>query len=96
METAILARACRKLDLPFGALRVISDDLKTPLSPRLVDVLRTGRVSPLRLAAAVLRSPRLIGELWRLSGQTRQAAWQLALALGEVLTLSLAWMKDET
>jgi nucleoside phosphorylase len=96
METAALARDCSKKGVPFGALRVISDDHSTPLSPRLVDVIKTGRVSPLRLAGAVLRSPRLIGELWRLSGQTRHAAQQLALALGEVLTLSLPWMDDKT
>jgi adenosylhomocysteine nucleosidase len=96
METAVLARACRKKNVPFGALRVISDDLSTPLSPRLISVLKTGRVSPLRLARAVLRSPQLVGELWRLKGQTEHAARQLALGLGELLTLSLPWMENET
>ena len=45
----------------------------------------------LRLAAALVRTPRLAGELWRLAGQTRTAARRLALALGEVLTLTLPW-----
>ncbi len=87
METAVLARACQKKGVPFGALRVISDALTTPLSPQLVDVLKTGRVAPLRLAAAVLRSPQLVGALWRLSRDTRHAARQLALGLSELLTL---------
>jgi adenosylhomocysteine nucleosidase len=96
METATLARSCYKHHVPFGALRAISDDLSTPLSRQLVGVIQTGRVSPLRLAAAVLRSPRLVGELRRLSGHTRHAARQLALGLGEVLTLSLPWMDRES
>jgi adenosylhomocysteine nucleosidase len=96
METAVLARACHKRNVPFGALRVISDDLSTPLSPGLVDVLQSGRVSAVRLARAVLQSPRLLGQLWRLKGQTEHAARQLALGLGEVLTLSLPWLENET
>ncbi len=92
MESGVLARACQQKGVPFGALRVISDDLDMPLSPALVDVLKTGRVSPLRLIAAVVRSPRLIGELWRLSGQTRDAARQLARGLDEMLAVNVAWL----
>jgi hypothetical protein len=95
METAVWARACRKKDVPFGALRAISDDLSMSLSPRLVNVIQGGRVSPLRLAGAVLRRPGLVRELHRLSSQTKQAARQLALGLGEVLTLTLPWMGQE-
>ena len=92
METAVWARACQKKDVPFGALRAISDDLSMPLSPRLVNVIQGGRVSPLRLADAVLRWPGLVGELLRLGSQTKQAARQLALGLGEVLTLTVPWI----
>jgi nucleoside phosphorylase len=95
METAALARACRKKDVPFGALRAISDDLRTRLSPDLVKVINLARTSPLRLAGAMLLSPRLVGELSRLVGHTRYAARQLALGLGEVLTLTLPWMNPE-
>jgi nucleoside phosphorylase len=85
METAVGARLCRRHGVPFGCLRVISDDLSTPLSPRLADLLRHGRVSPPRLAGALLRRPTLAFELWRLAGQTRKAAEQLSLGLGRLL-----------
>lgn len=85
MESAIAARLCAERGIPFACLRVISDDLHTPLSPRLVDILRHGRVSPWRLGAAVLRHPRLIVELMRLAVQTRQAAQRL-LAVRSLLS----------
>ena len=50
-----------------------------------------GRVSPIRLALAVLARPWLVPELWRLAGATRIAARQLGLGLGELLTLTLDW-----
>ena len=95
MESATLARLCHKNNMPFGCLRAISDDLNTPLSPRLGDLLRRGRVSPLRLSLALLLRPWLAAELWRLAGATRTAARQLSLALGELLTLTLNWMEPE-
>jgi hypothetical protein len=36
----------------------------------------------------------LIGELWRLRGDTQLAARQLALGLREFLTLGSPWMSD--
>jgi hypothetical protein len=65
-----------------------------PLSPRLGALLSRGRVSPVRLLAAIAASPGITGELWRLAGATRFAAEQLAKALGELLTLTLPWGKD--
>jgi len=85
METAVVARLCQEHGIPFACLRVISDDLNTPLSPHLVELLRRGRVSPLRLAWTVLRHPSLIQELWRLAGQTRFAAGRLS-AIGRRLS----------
>jgi nucleoside phosphorylase len=95
MESATLARLCRLHNAPFGCLRVISDDVDTPLSPQLAGLLRRGRVSPWRLSLALLRRPWMVAELWRLAGASRTAARQLSLALGEVLTLTLDWMKEE-
>ena len=95
MESATLARLCHKHNLPFGCLRAISDDLDTPLSPHLVSLMRRGRVSPGRLALALLRHPFLAGELWGLAGATRTATRQLGLALGELLTLTLNWLEPE-
>jgi nucleoside phosphorylase len=87
MESAAAARMCARHKVPFACLRVISDDWQTALSPPLLDLLRQGRVSIPRLTANVLRHPKLIGELWRLAGQTRLAARRLvgplsALTLG--------------
>lgn len=94
MEAAAIARLCAGRDIPFGCVRVILDDLKTPLSPRLLALINDGRVSPLRLLAGVARSPGLARELWHLARLSRFAARQLALALGELLTLTLSWAEE--
>jgi hypothetical protein len=78
--------------VPYGCLRAISDDWNTPVSPAVVRLAPDGRVSWWRLLAALVRSPRLTTELWRLAKQTRAAARQLGLGLGELLTLTLDWL----
>ena len=88
MESGVLAQLCRQAGIPFGCLRVVSDDWQMPISPSLAGCLRGRGVDPVRLLAAVVRSPRLLVEIWRLARQTRQAARQLGTALGEVLTLT--------
>lgn len=94
MESSAVAQACVRQSVPFGCVRVISDDLDMPLSPRLVSLLSGSRVAPFRVLAATVRQPRLGAELWRLARQTRVAAEQLARALGELLTLTLPWCAD--
>lgn len=94
LETAVVAEACTRHGVPFGCVRAISDDVHTPLAPDLVALLKGGRVSFARLCAAVLRSPPLLVELWRLARRTRCAAIQLGQALGELLTLTLPWAHD--
>ena len=94
METAAVARLCRKRDVPFGCVRVILDDLHTPLSSRLVSLVSGGRVSPLRALTALVCSPNLGAEFRRLARQSRFAAEQLGKALGELLTLTLPWGAD--
>jgi Phosphorylase superfamily len=94
MESAFVARFCGRHGVPFGCVRAISDDVGMTLSPWLVEVLSGGRVSVDRLLAALVTSPRLAGELWRLAGQTRRAAEQLGRALGELLTLTLPWGRE--
>jgi adenosylhomocysteine nucleosidase len=89
METATVARLCSEHDVPFGCVRAISDRVDTALSPRLVSLFSKGRLSPLRVAGAVARSPGMVRELWDLAKKTRLAARQLAIALGELLTLTL-------
>lgn len=84
MESAAAAQLCQQYEVPFVCLRAISDDLNTPLSPQLVDLLRDGRVSLPRLLANVMRHPTLMGELWCLAKNTRIAARKL-LAVGSLL-----------
>jgi adenosylhomocysteine nucleosidase len=85
MESAVAARLCHQHQVPFACLRVISDDWQTSLSPHLTKLLRHGHVSLPRLASHVLRYPPLIGELWRLAGQTRQASRRLLAPLSAVI-----------
>ncbi len=85
MESAVAARLCGASAVPFGCLRVISDDVDTQLSESLLGVLRDGRVRTGRLAAAILRRPALVAELMRLGAHTRTAARRLAEGLDELL-----------
>jgi adenosylhomocysteine nucleosidase len=85
METAMLAQLCSQHQLPFGSLRVISDDVRIPLSPQLVELLQGGRVAPFRVAQTLLRKPSIVQELWRLAAQTRAAARQLSTGLQTLL-----------
>ncbi len=89
MESAAIARLCQQADVPFGCVRSISDSVHTAISPRLLSLLAGGQVSPLRLLAAFLRSPQLVGDVWRLARSTRGAADQLAKALRALLRQTL-------
>jgi adenosylhomocysteine nucleosidase len=91
MESTTVAGWCTERSVPFASVRAISDDLTLPLSPRLLSLLRDGRVDALRLAGSLLLRPRMICELWRLARQTSFAAEQLGKALGELLTLTLPY-----
>jgi nucleoside phosphorylase len=94
METAVIARSCTQQGVPFGCIRSISDEMQTNLSPQLIGLLVGRRVSLWRVVAALVKTPRLLAELWRLVRQTRLASEQLGMALGEVLTLTLPWGAD--
>jgi adenosylhomocysteine nucleosidase len=94
MEGAALARRCQAAGVPFGSVRVVLDEVATPLSPRLGALLSGGRVSPWRVALALVRRPALVRELMRLGRLARQADEPLGRALGELLTLTLPWAED--
>ena len=94
MESAVVARVCRRRGVPFGCVRAISDAVDTALSPTLLELLDRERVSPLRLAGAVVRQPGLAKDLWRLAKDIRRAAEQLGRALGELLTLTLPFGRE--
>ena len=86
MESSAVAEVCQRHGIPFGCVRVVSDDVTKPLSQRLMTLVESGRVSLWRLLQLVLRSPKMGVELVRLARQTRFAADRLT----ERLRLALA------
>jgi hypothetical protein len=91
MESAAVADFCSRKEIPFGCLRAISDPVDAPLSPKLISFLSGERISWPRLIVALLGSPTLTRELWRLKKATRSAGEKLGQGLGELLTLTLPW-----
>jgi adenosylhomocysteine nucleosidase len=96
MESAVFAERCTRAELPFACVRAISDDVATPLSPALLSLVSGGSASPWRALKALLRQPRLLPELLRLARDTRIASRQLGAALGELLTLTVPWLTEES
>lgn len=94
MESATVASICSRREIPFGCIRVISDQVKTAISPELLSLLSGANVSWWKLGAMLVRSPNKISELWGLAKATRIASCQLAKALGELLTLTLSWGQE--
>lgn len=85
METIAIAQACRQRGVPWVAVRVISDDANTSLSPELVALIAGGSVAPWQALRAIWRRPSLIKEMWRLARDTRLAADRLAEFLATCL-----------
>jgi hypothetical protein len=85
METAHVARWCAIRQIPWGCVRVVSDDARTPISKDVMDLLESGRVSPWQLAKGLVRRPALAAELVRLSRSTGRAAQVIGNALLSVL-----------
>jgi adenosylhomocysteine nucleosidase len=81
MESGPIAEACVARRVACAAVRAVSDTSDEGLSPELVRLLDGGGVSLRRVFGALVRRPRLIGELWRLHRATRRAARNLAEAL---------------
>lgn len=87
MESAAVAEACAARDIPFLAVRAVSDTIDTKLSPELVRLLAGGNVSPWKALRALVRKPSLMGEFRRLAKDTRLAARNLAEALVKIVRL---------
>ncbi len=83
MESAAVAQMCDDNNIPWVAVRVISDRVDTALSPELIELLNGGSVSVLQTMRAVLRQPSLLLEFRRLARDTRLAAQRLAEFLGD-------------
>jgi adenosylhomocysteine nucleosidase len=78
METAAFARRCAEHSVPWGALRVISDDITRPVSRAVAELVEDSRVSPGKLVKLLLRRPFVVRELWRLGRDTKRASRNLA------------------
>jgi len=85
MESAAFAEWCEARAIPWLCVRAISDTADAALSPELVALMGAGRVSPWRLAWAILRRPSFVAELLRLARDTRHAAQRLAEDLRKLL-----------
>jgi adenosylhomocysteine nucleosidase len=86
MESAALCGVCREQGIPWAILRAISDTAQQDLPLDFNRLLtRDQRISPLRLAAAVLRSPGTIPALLALRRQARCAADKLAESLARLI-----------
>jgi adenosylhomocysteine nucleosidase len=85
MESSAVAEVCHQRGIPFGCLRVVSDDVNKPLSRRLMGLVESGRVRISRVLWEVLRSPRMGVELVRLAKHTRLAADVLGRTLRRLL-----------
>jgi adenosylhomocysteine nucleosidase len=88
METAAFARRCAESNVPWGALRVISDDIRRPVSREVAELVEDSRVSLPRLVKTLLRRPTIVPELWRLGRDTRRASRSLADGLIQWLRCS--------
>jgi hypothetical protein len=91
MESAHVVRFCAERAIPFCCVRAISDAVDTRLSPRLVDLLSGPRVRLGRLLAGLVRSPGMVGELWRLARDTGTAARALAGVLSRLVRAGAGW-----
>jgi nucleoside phosphorylase len=75
MESAGIADACAEAGVPLYAFRAISDSIEEPLPFSLSDYLDDRQqLMAGRLAAAVIRRPRLLPALLRLGRNARRAA----------------------
>jgi adenosylhomocysteine nucleosidase len=88
MESAVIRTLCRDRGIPSATLRVISDTANEDL-PLDFNALMTSdqRISLLKLAASLLRSPRAVPRLLELQRNTRHAAHRLADVLHGLMTV---------
>ncbi len=84
MEAEPIRRLCESRNIPFLAVKAVSDTADTALSPTLVNLLSAGRVSPIRALAAAIRRPAILLEFRRLARDTSVAARRLAENLVEL------------
>lgn len=86
MESAVIRTICRERKIPGATIRVISDTANEDL-PLDFNALMTSRqkISFLKLAMALVKSPQKVPRLMSLQSNTRLAAKRLAGVLEELL-----------
>lgn len=86
MESEIIQRICREAGIECVTLRVISDSAHEDL-PLDFNALMTGeqKLSPAKLARAILKAPQKIPALIRLGRNSAFAAQQLADVLAKII-----------
>ncbi len=85
LESGAVAQIARARGLPFAVLRVVADPATRTLAPAaLVALDPQGRISALRLAAALLRNPLQIPSLIALGQDAARARAALVAKLGSL------------
>jgi len=86
MESEWIRTCCRKSGVPSATLRVILDEAEADLPLDFNTIMSPGqKISPTKLARALLRDPGLAGALWRFGKESRRAAESLAEVLVKAL-----------
>lgn len=85
-ESHVFAPFATERAWKWGVVRGVTDDHRTDLSPAIISwVAPNGRTRPIRIAATMLRDPRLIPEALRLGRRTSRALRAASLLLKHVV-----------
>jgi hypothetical protein len=88
METWIVRTLAQREDIPFVAVRAISDGFDEALDPTILKLVDGfGRPRPAAIAATLLRRPALIAPLRRLGAASHLAAENLGAAVAAIVRL---------
>ncbi|HIJ95372.1 MAG TPA: hypothetical protein HPP94_06485 [Desulfuromonadales bacterium] len=88
MESAAIARIAAENGIPLIAIRSVSDPADEELDFSLDEFCDSSlRIRPARILLTILRKPRIIPQLVRLSGNSRRASQSLTSALRRLIPL---------
>ena len=86
MESRAIGAICERAGIPFATVRVVLDTANEDLPVDFNDLMTVGqKVSYLKLAGAVMKSPGKISGLKQLQRQSEAAALKLAHALVKII-----------
>jgi adenosylhomocysteine nucleosidase len=78
MESSHFATWCARRAVAWACVRVVSDDVRTPVARDVFELLEDGRVSAWGVTKALFRRPALVRELLHLGRATAKAAHTIA------------------